>query len=52
MVGVFALAALLPVTARFFELDVTDPVNDLVAVAVAAVAALILTVLQTCGTRR
>lgn len=52
MVGAFALAALVPFTARFFALSFTDPVNDLLAVAMAAAAALIMTVLRAWNARR
>jgi cation-transporting ATPase E len=44
MVGGFAAVVAIPVTAAFFALSFTDPVNDLVAVAVAGAAGVAMTV--------
>ena len=52
MVGGFAVVALVPFTARFFALSFADPVNDLLAVAMAAAAALVMTVLRLWSARR
>jgi cation-transporting P-type ATPase E len=46
MVTGFALAAAVPVTARFFALDYSDPVTVAIAVAAAAAGSLVLTVLH------
>jgi cation-transporting ATPase E len=52
MVVCFALAAAVPFAARFFALDLSNPVDDAVAFACAAVAAAIITVVYIWQDRR
>jgi len=45
MVGAFTLVATVPLGTRFFALDFSDPLNDLIAISTAVVAAVAIAVL-------